>query len=88
MTNSPSSASRLSGKCGKLDVSQPYGCPRPVTEISLTGANFNTNYACFVPTSRKKRSFINNISEYKDIWEKPYLLWEQNGAYLWREQND
>jgi hypothetical protein len=61
LTTSPPSVSRLSWKCGNLDVSQPYGPPRPVTGIALP----------FLPQNMRLRSFSHETTGFGILVCKP-----------------
>jgi hypothetical protein len=56
LTTSPPSVSRLSTKCGRLNISQPYGSPRPVTGIHLP-FNYQPHYALGVDSASKRSEY-------------------------------
>jgi succinate dehydrogenase hydrophobic anchor subunit len=53
MATSPPSVSRLSRKCGRVDVSQSYGPLQPLTGIALLLLPFIVHYQMYMNKNSK-----------------------------------
>jgi hypothetical protein len=70
LTTSMPSVSRLSRNCGNLDVSQPYGPPRPVTGIELNLFLLQTTTADFFEIHSKRNTMTENGLPIINLCEK------------------
>jgi hypothetical protein len=69
LTTSTPSVSRLSRKCGSLDLSQPYGPPLPVTRTALP---FNWNL-CDLTVNVSCRKLRHSAAYHAICWKRPKI---------------